>query len=238
MPSMSYFHLIPKELIGNIIQYCIDSHAENLFDLIASYPDLKDSVIKEFLINEEYYITFKTINEYLTSKNNYISLENIFTTLLHFVVEYYDTSDKDNFVKKLSEFGKSNWHEFDEIEDNSLLDIIIYFKFYSEYPSVLKYYHINLIKYDWLSLRNLYQAIKELLYDEYRLINTNGLSEIEIIDILNLMEKDNSDFSISEISLSQNDWQELEQDEEYNKLVKFLKENNIQIVKKLNYSNI
>ena len=231
----SYFHFLPEELLGFIVP--LDSDASGLFNLIEAYPELKNHVITSFLIEETLYPTFKKVSDDLkkyskVEKDRSLikSMNEIFIQLINFIVNEYDVSDDINFIDKyyraiyeISDLVGSH-HDLKNLSELLLDNPSVYWSiyhliFYRKYPSIIEYYYKNIYQRSFDSeyfvrLDNLYYSINTILFEEYHLLNSDSIDEDEIIDI----------------SIAIDDLNELEISDKYNKLIKFLIDNNVNIV--------
>ena len=227
----SYLHYLPGELIGIVTGYNLDSEAGNLFNLIDSYPDLKEIIVENFLminVNELY----KTLIE--ISVNFNMKISEMFLLVLKYILARYDFPHDLNFVERyymiVRELDLENFKEGLDNDDTTeeLYNIIIHLLFHYRYPSIIRYFYKNEEDFDNVSLEDLYESLELLRFEEYHLLNPNSLDEDMIIDILKLWEKDTEN-KISDILMPLDNFKELIDSDRYKNLVHFLVENNIDV---------
>jgi len=235
----SYLEFVPPELFAIILDLSLDPDAENLLNIITSYPHLRNNIVYNFLYltQSKIYLSFKEIQKLLGYE---IIISDDFLDIIYFVVTKYDTSDNINFIEKYKNMLDEYVYVYVSLKDSMknleenngrLNDIIIHLIFYNNYPSILKYYYKNFSKFTNYDIKSLLISITTLLQEEYNIINTDSLDEDTIIDLLKLWEKDNKNGdNIKDMAISGDLFIELRGEEDYKKLVKFLMENDVDIV--------
>ena len=165
----------------------------------------------------------------------------IFEKVLEYLIVNHDTSKDYGLLRKfeymleylyykLAPNEYSLWDLEDVKEDNNeLYKILLNLTFDYHFPSILKYYYDNYSKFeDLISIDNLdelYYNIVHLFSEEY-LIQPDGLNEDVIIDILKLYIFDKKLDNLEDLIVSNEAFEELE-NAGYNKLMKFLMENDV-----------
>ena len=231
--ELTYFHLIPNELLGIISNQLLlnESSGNDLFIMIEAFPDLKGKILDGVLFNNnDLHKSLIKISKY-TGMNIYEILE----LLIKYLSTYEYAEVDDNIIDKyhiLLQNLREGYYDpafinFDFINDDKTRDIFTILFFIDSYPSVLDYIYNRGLMHS-IDLTNLYNLLYNITQGEDFYV-FEGLDEDILIDIIPLWSKD-SRLPIDSIVLTEEIYEELKNDGKYDKLIKFLLDNKVRVI--------
>ena len=219
----SYFHCLPKEILGLIVASDLSVKSKVILKLVNSYPDLQDKIVTNFLYAQDPAL-YRSLS--LTGTN----VSKKFLKLIKYIINEYDVNDNnymnrlyyllDNINNSLESYDVINYAKILGHDHKKLFNIIIKILFQKNFPSILEYYYRNIKKMDF-NLHELYRSLRSINDTPIRFFR---ISEDVIIDILELWEIDNPKRKrISDIYISERTRYELYDNGAHDNLIKLLK---------------
>ena len=235
----SYLHYLPEELLEFIVP--LDHDAGNLFNLLEAFLDLDDKIINSFLFI--YPTIYKTINK--VSEYTKLPINAVFKILFKYIVTDWDTSDDYDFIEKYNTIIWQrgvilNYHDNEVLmrvgrKYSLLYEILLYLYFINDFPSIVQYYIDNIQHFEESSIHDLYKLYISVVKSDIpveldNLVHKDSYDENVLIDILKLWMIDAPDLSVKDMIMRKKNYEMLKASGKYDKLIKFLLENDIDII--------